>query len=251
MRWPLAVDPALEPALDCLMTLGESWAGSRGWTWGAVLNGGSGDAVQRFRWEVVAAATAFAAGRAPEAPADCGALPVGLQRFLRWGIPAALVAATRAPQGPDTGRSRAALAAAEALAADIDAALGGPPRKSEPTASPPTAPAERDTGKAVPLTAPRPAVEDLLAGALAAAAAPAPLTVAAEELLARLRRSPVRVAEVRDLAARHGRLPGTVLEALDVAAARRTGGPATVRDGETLTLSAAYRAALEEDEALA
>jgi len=324
-EWPLPTEPPLRLALHRLMGLGTEWAKRRGGQWDTVLNAGPPGVLHPFRWQVVATAIAFAAGRVELPPADYTALPVGLQAFLAWAIPAAL--ADTPPPAVHLASSRAALALAEGLAAE----LAGPATPPEPTRPPrpprsgtdagaplaaappspgtppgadagaplaaapsgpgtppdadagaplgaappgPGTPPDADAGAPLaaappgpgappgpqtvaPLAAAPPAPgtppdPDADTGALLAAAlaapSPAPLPAAAVELLARLREGPLPLAKLRALAAAHGSLPGTLLDALDAAAQRVLGAPATRLAGATLDLSPEYKAAVAAGE---
>ena len=305
-EWPLPTEPPLRLALHRLMGLGTEWAKRRGGQWDTVLNAGPPGVLHPFRWQVVATAIAFAAGRVELPPADYTALPVGLQAFLAWAIPAAL--ADTPPPAVHLASSRAALALAEGLAAEL-AGPATPPEPARPPRPPrsgadagaplaaapsgpgtppdadagaplcaappgPGTPPDADAGAPLaaappgpgappgpqtvaPLAAAPPAPgtppdPDADTGALLAAAlaapSPAPLPAAAVELLARLREGPLPLAKLRALAAAHGSLPGTLLDALDAAAQRVLGAPATRLAGATLDLSPEYKAAVAEGE---
>ncbi len=236
--WPLPVDPLLDAALNRLMALGRDWAGRRGWEWCAVMGGGSDRRpLHRFRWEVVGLAVAFAAGRAAAPPADYAALPLGLQAFLRAAIPAAI--AQPAAVAIDLDRCRRAATEADVLAEELAVVAARPPRgpgsvAAEASSGPPPAVATGDAG-------------ELLSSALGDSK-PSPLPPGAAELLERLRGAPLSLRELRALALTRGTLPGTLLDALDAAAVRATGSPATRVEGNAVQLSAEYRAAVARGE---
>lgn len=255
--WPLATPTALRPALDRLMALGEGWAARRGLEWSAVLNDGVvRGPLHRFRWEVVGAAAGFSAGGGTAPPADFEALPLGLQAFLAWAIPAALAGPSAA--GVDLGRSRQALAEAERWAADITGEAGGTPARSPRgvAGSPPDpAGAPLPSGRPDPARAepafPPPAadVAAVLAAALGGAPAGAgPLAPGAAAVLRRLRSGPIPLPELRALADAHGTLPGSLLDALDTWAVRSTGSPATRIEGNAVRPTAEYLAAAARGE---
>ncbi len=230
--WPLPADPPIAAALDRLMAMGAEWASRRGWSWCAVLNGGSERRpLHRFRWEVVASAVAFAAGRAATPPVDYAALPLGLQAFLQW----ALAAAVTKPVGAavDLERSRRAVAEADGLAMEMAAAADPRPRPHPAAAGrPPVAPPAAAMGD----------VGELLASALGGATA-SPLPPGAAEVLDRLRAGPMPLPELRALALARGTLLGALLDALDTASVRLVGNPATRVEGGMVELTAEYRAA--------
>lgn len=206
---------ALVPACRRLERLGAEWARSRRTAWEEVLNSGPlppGGPSWTFRWRVVAHALEWAAGQGPP-PADWAALPLGLQGFLSWALPAALRPA--APPALDAAAANRVLAEAERLAADLGAVPAAPIRVP-PVPPAPAVPAAPGDG-----TDPA----DLLAAALRPQAA-GPSVPGVAELRAALASGPVPLRALRDLAERHGVLPGTLLDACDRQARRETGRPA-------------------------
>lgn len=71
----------------------------------------------------------------------------------------------------------------------------------------------------------------------------ADLPPAAAEVLRALRRGPVPLRQLRAIGAAYGVLPGSLLDAIDRAAVRRRGVPATSVEGSVVRLSDAYLAA--------
>ena len=219
-------DPPLQPALGRLCAILRDWAARRGSEWTTVLNAGpllAGRAPHPFRWRILADALRLCAGR-PDAQqpslGDYGALPSGLQEALRWALGAAL---REPPPAADPLRAGLALAEAERLAETLGEASpprpdGGPGRSSA---------AARGDGP-----------ETLLA-ALAASGAPR-LPPAGAALLAALRDGPVSTAEVRGLAAAHGLLPASLLEALDAYAVMTVGVRATAVEAGSVSLAPDY-----------
>lgn len=235
--WPVPTEAALRPVLDRLTALGTTWASGRGSAWHIVLNSGpipAGGPHHRFRWQVVIEAVRFAAGRALVPPEAYGALPLGLQGFLSWAIPAALAG----PQdvAPDLARSRAAVHEADRLAAELTG-----PHVSE-------SPSDLPDDRPVPATAESNEDPSALLNAALAATGPADLPQGAHPLLARLRAGPVPLAELRGIASAHGLLPGTLLDAVDAAAVRATGSRATRVEGHTVCFSVEYLAAVARGE---
>ena len=202
----------LAPAARGLEALGRQWARDCGADWSTVLNDGplppSGPSWP-FRWGVVARALEAAAGvGAPVA--DFSALPLGLQAFLRFAIPAALHPAQ--PVEPDLPTAARVLAEAEQLAAELVPATA-PGHRADP---PP---------RAVPPPGPEDDPATLLGAALQPSSQPTSLP-GLEAIAAALAGGPLPVARARELAATHGVLLGTLLDALDRASLRQTGRPA-------------------------
>lgn len=220
LEWPYPCADLLRPALRRLAALGSRWAWARGRSWPEVLNDGPvGEPPHLFRWRIVEDALRFAAGQAAAPPRDYAALPVQLQTFLAWAVPVAL--ATPAVAGaPDLERSRLAAAEATRFAAELELARSVP----------------RPAGPPLPAPAPAGDTDALLASALAVPETALP--AAALELRARLRTGPLSWEEVRALAADHGCLPSTLLDALDAAAVRTTGRRATRSEGGWVYLHA-------------
>lgn len=216
-----APEAALADAIERLTALGGEWAGRRGSDWTTVLNAGplpTPAARYAFRWQVVAEALRHTAGLRGTPPADAAALPLGLQRFLSWALPAAVLG-----QGTvadfNAERSARARAEADALAEDLGDAPPPPPPAGPPSGG---------------------ATIDLLAAALSADGddlpAPGP-----RRLIERLRAGPLPLDELRQLAAAFDLLPGTLLDATDRWAIRHAGVPATVVADGTVGLSPDYR----------
>lgn len=207
--------PSLVPACRRLERLGAEWALARGTAWDEVLNSGPlppGGPSWAFRWRVVAQALEWSAGLGPP-PGDWSALPLGLQAFLSWALPAAVRPAR--PPSLDAAAANRLLAEAERLAADLGAGAEAPAAALPAVALPP-----REGGD--------PAA--LLAAALRQPA-PAPAVPGLAELRAALAAGPMALGTLRDMADRHGVLPGTLLDALDREARRETGRAAARVEG--------------------
>lgn len=216
----------LESACRRLEALGAQWARAQGTQWHTVLNDGplpSCGPSWGFRWQVVARTLAFAAGLGP-APLDYPALPLGLQAFLTWAVPAAL----RSP-GP--------------VAVDADAAARVLADSDRLLDEWPTAPAASDGGQDLPGSRLDPetgpgSVSGTDPGALLDRALSVPVDGIEPPGLAALRQAlaagPLSPEGLRALAEAHGVLPGTLLDALDREALRRTGLPAVRVEGDWL-----------------
>ncbi len=208
----------LAPAARRLQALGQQWARDCGADWSTILNDGpvppSGPSWP-FRWVVVARALESVAGVGRRV-AEFSALPLGLQAFLQLAIPAALHPAP--PVEPDLPTAVRVLAEAEQLASELVPA----PDPGRRPAPPPTA------------TQPADCADDpatILDAALRPSGQPTRLP-GQEAITAALAEGPLSVARARELAAAHGVLLGTLLDALDRACLRQTGRPAVrVEDG--------------------
>lgn len=210
----------LAPAARRLDALGRQWARDRGTTWSTVLNDGpvppSGPSWP-FRWAVVAGTLESAAGvTAPVA--EFSALPLELQAFLEFAIPAALHPAP--PVEPHLPTAVRVLAEAERLAADLLPAAG-PWRHVTPARAP------------QPLESPADDPGELLGAALQPSSQPTQIP-GLDALRAALAQGPVPVRDARRLATAHGILLGTLLDALDRASMRDTGRPATHVESGTI-----------------
>ncbi len=203
----------LEPAARRLTSLGQQWARDRGADWSTVLNDGpvpaSGPSWP-FRWVVVVRMLESAAGLGTPL-ADFDALPLELQSFLALAVPAALHPTPAVePHMPTAVR---VLADAERLAEELVTAEG-PWRRPEPipAPAPPSSPLDDTTA--------------LLRAALQPSSQPTQIP-GLDALRTALTRGPVSVRDARQLAAAHGVLLGTLLDALERASLRDTGRPAT------------------------
>ncbi len=214
----------MAPACHRLEALGAEWARAQGTQWHTVLNDGPLPPCGPswgFRWRVVARTLVFAAGLGP-APLDYPALPLGLQAFLAWAVPAAL----RPPRAAAVDADAAAqlLADGDRLLAEWPAAAVASKGDQAVSDSRP----DPDAGAAPP--------QDTDPGALLARALSVPAAGSEPPGLAALRAAladgPISLSGLRAIAEAHGVLPGTLLDALDREAMRRTGLPAVRVEGD-------------------
>ena len=210
----------LAPAARRLDALGRQWARDRGTHWSTVLNDGPVPASGpswRFRWLVVAGMLEWAAGVAPPV-AEFSALPLELQTFLEFAIPAALHPAP--PVKPHMPTAVRVLAEAEQFAAELL-----PPRGPSRGPAPAPVPQSRESPADDP--------GDLLSAALRPSSQPTEIP-GLDALRAALAQGPLPLQDARRLATAHGVLLGTLLDALDRASLRDTGRPAVHVEAEVI-----------------